>query len=146
MSQLTEAHHIPPMMEGVFVREAQDGRPHLLGGYCAACDRRYFPRPSYCRTCLEPVEETDLGTDGFLHAFTVVRIRPPLGFPQPYAVGYVDLAVGGLRVFCLVDPDRIGELKIGIPVELRVASFGDDGAGEPRLRPYFTPATTGVAL
>lgn len=134
------------MMEGVFVRRAGDGRPHLLGGYCPACERWYFPRPEYCRTCLKPVQETDLGAEGVLHVFTVVRIRPPLGFPQPYAVGYVDLAVGGLRIFCLIDPDRIGELETGVPVELRVAPFGHDGAGMPRLRPFFTPVAREAAL
>ena len=73
----------------------------------------------------------------------MVRTKPPLGLPQPYGVGYVDLEGespgSGLRVFCLFDPDGMDQLKIGSEVTLRVAPMGHDGRGGARLRPFFKP-------
>jgi uncharacterized OB-fold protein len=142
--ELTATANIPPFLEGIFTLSGEDseGMPRLVGGYCRRCEERYFPRPAYCRVCLEETEEADLGSEGTLHAFTVVRTRPPLGLPEPYAVGYVDLAGSGLRVFCLLDPGAIDELHIGAPVRLAVAPMGHEGSGEARLRPFFTPLRT----
>ncbi|MBI5014810.1 MAG: OB-fold domain-containing protein [Deltaproteobacteria bacterium] len=130
---------IPPIAPGLFSLPPGQGEPNLLGGYCAACDRRFFPRPKYCPVCLEPASEEGLGSRGTLYSYTVVRTRPPLGLPQPYGVGYVDLAGSGLRIFCLLDPDAIERYRIGLPVRLAVDVLGHDGRGAPRLRPYFTP-------
>jgi uncharacterized protein len=115
-----------------------DGAPQLMGGFCPTCDRRSFPRPAYCPECLEPPQECGLGSEGTLYSFTVVRTRPPLGLPQPYGVGHVDLK-SGPRVFCLLDPDCIDRLRLGGRVRLAVRPLGHDGRGSPRLRPYFTP-------
>jgi uncharacterized OB-fold protein len=129
-----------PFARGVF-GEAEDGSGlQLLGGRCAVCGRIDFPRPLYCRTCLEPVDEVGLGGQGTLHCHTVVRTRAPFGLPEPYAVGYVDLDGSRLRVFCLLDPSELDRLRPGLPVRLAAAPLGDDGRGHPRRRPYFTPA------
>ena len=105
------------------------------------CNRHYFPRPKYCRGCLGPVEEADLGSQGTLYSFTVVRRKPPLGLPEPYGLGYIDLAEHDLRIFCLLDPAAVNQLRVGLPMRLAVGSLGHDGQGSPRLRPYFTPMT-----
>lgn len=83
------------------------------------------------------VEDTVLGSEGTVYSFTVVRTKPPFGLPQPYSVGYVDMAESGLRVFCLLDSQAIGKLEVGSAVELAVGSVGRDSRGEPCLRPYF---------
>jgi uncharacterized protein len=135
---------IRPVVNGVFTLPPYDGNPpHLLGGECDAGHGPFFPRPTYCPRCLGPVHEADLGNYGTIYGYTVVRTRPPLGFPQPYSVGFVDLEDAALRVFCLLDPSCIQDLAIGKRVRLRVEPFGDDGAGEPLLRPIFTLAEEG---
>lgn len=131
---------IPPVAPGIFTLPPYDkAPPTLLGGYCKECDKRYFPRPKYCPGCLGLIKETAVGSTGTIYSYTVVRIKPPLGFPSPYSVVYVDLAESGLRVFGLFDPEAIDQLRIGLEVGLAVKPFGDNGKGEPRLRPYFTP-------
>jgi uncharacterized OB-fold protein len=131
---------IRPVAPGIFTLPPYDKTPPtLLGGYCKECDKWYFPRPKYCPRCLGLIEETAVGSTGTIYSYTIVRIKPPLGFPSPYSVVYVDLAESGLRVFGLFDPEAIDQLRIGLEVALAVKPLGDNGQGEPRLRPYFTP-------
>jgi len=130
---------IPPMAPGIFTLPPYDReQPQLLGGLCSDCDKYYFPRPKYCPCCLGAVDETSLGSEGTIYSYTVVRTKPPLGLPQPYSVGYVDMAPSGLRVFCLLDPAAIKQLRVGSLVRLSSGPLGHDGRGETRLRPYFT--------
>ncbi len=135
---------IPPMLPGIFTLPPYGtNSPFLLGGYCARCEEYFFPRPGYCPRCLGSPETRKLGNRGRIHSFTVVRTKPPLGLPQPYAVGYVDLEEGsagaGLRVFSLFDPESIDDLQMGGQVTLQVSPLGHDGKGEACLRPYFKP-------
>lgn len=130
---------IPPFATGIF--RAGGGSlngPVLLGGLCSGCRRQFFPRPAICPDCLGAVEEVELGSRGRVYSFTVVRTKPPLGLPQPYAVGYVDLNDCKLRIFTLLDPANVERFRIGAPVRLAACPLGDDGHGNPRLRPYFT--------
>jgi uncharacterized protein len=131
---------IPPVAEGVFTLPPYDhDGPVLLGGYCAACNQFHFPRPKYCPSCLEPPVETSIGGSGEIYSFTVIRVKAPLGLPSPYGVGYIDLKPIGLRIFCLLDPGKIEDLRIGLPVSLKVAPLGNGIDGRPCLRPFFTP-------
>lgn len=135
---------IQPVNPGTFtVPGATDTAPELLGGYCRTCRTHHYPRPRYCPSCLGEVESRSLGGRGTIHSFTVVRTKPPLGLPQPYSVGYVDLDGSGLRVFGLLDPERMEDLELGARVHLTVRSMGHDGRGEARLRPCFTPEKAG---
>lgn len=131
------AESIEPFAAGIFTAAA-DGSGELLGAACTACGRRYFPRRDRCPICGSDLAARSLGGRGTLYSFTVVRVRPPLGLPAPYAVGYVDLE-DGPRVFGLLDPDAVDDFEIGMPLELRVAALGVDVRGKPCLRPYFTP-------
>jgi uncharacterized OB-fold protein len=133
---------IPPVAEGIFTPPPfEETPPSLLGGFCSACNKYYFPKPKYCRICLNQLTVALLNSVGTIYSFTVIRIRPPFGLPQPYAVGYVDLNKSGLRIFCLFDPKFIDQLKIGLPVVLKVGPLGYDGKGAPCLRPYFSIKT-----
>jgi len=137
---LEATNDIPPVVPGIFTLPPYDqAPPKLLGGLCSDCNKRYFPRPRYCPVCLGLTEETVLGSEGTIYSFTVIRRRPPLGLPEPCSVGYIDLAESGLRIFCLLDPATIDQLRVGLPVRLAVGPLGHDGHGSPRLRPYFTP-------
>ena len=115
-----------------------DQVPALLGGHCQVCGGYFFPKPQYCPGCLQAVEEHTLEGAGSIYTYTVVRTRPPLGLPQPYAVGYIDLAQSGLRIFALFDPGDIESLAIGSPVHLKVGPLGNNNQGEPCSRPYFS--------
>jgi uncharacterized OB-fold protein len=127
-----------PVVPGTF--GTVGGELTLIGGFCPRCGRHDFPRPSYCRTCLEPVEPRPVGGHGTVYSYTVVRTKAPLGLPEPYGIGYVDLEESGLRVFCLFDPEGLGALRLGLPVRLEARVLGHDGRGAARVRPYFTPA------
>ena len=89
--------------------------------------------------CLGSVEQVALSSEGTVYSFTVIRTKAPMGLPEPYGVGYVDLAGSGLRIFCLLDPEAIDNLCVGAPVRLRVGQIGNDVNGNLCLRPYFTP-------
>lgn len=123
-------------MEGVF---DPGPPPRLLGGFCPECQKKYFPKPLVCPNCLEQVNNAELSSMGVLYSYTVVRVKPPFGLPQPYAVGYVDLEADGLRVFGLLDPDKIDLLAPGQSLVLKVAPVGVNARGETCLRYYFTP-------
>ena len=129
-----------PVVPGIFTLPPYgDAPPALLGGFCRECNQYYFPRPKYCRCCLKPVEESPVGSQGTLYSFTVIRKKAPFGLPLPYGAGFVDLEKTGLRIFCLLDPGAVDQLRIGLPVQLAVAPLGINSSGEPCLRPYFTP-------
>ena len=131
---------IPPIALGIFTLPPYDkAPPKLLGGFCPECNSKYFPRRRYCHLCLGPIKETVLGSEGTIHSYTVIRRKPPLGLPNPYSVGYIDLIENPLRIFCLLDPAAIDQLRAGLPVRLAVAPLGHDRHGSSRLRPYFTP-------
>ena len=139
---MNEENSVDAFMSGIFSSPPDDGTPPvLLGGFCPKCRQYYYPRPIYCRTCLDPVEEAVIGSTGTLYSFTVVRIKPPLGLPKPYGLGYVDMNETGLRVFGLLDPGALDRFHIGRTVRLAVDVLGQDTRGNPCLRPYFTPRT-----
>ena len=126
---------IKPILDGIF----EDGpSPSLLGGYCPVCERKYFPAPAVCPRCLMPVRSTPLSREGIIYSYTVVRTKPPFGLPQPYALGYVDLADDNLRVIGLLDPDNIEGLSVGKKVTVSIGPIGVDRYGQPCLRYYFT--------
>ena len=130
----------PPLVPEGIARAAGGGDAALIGGHCPGCGRDFFPRPRYCPQCLEPCPESSLDGRGVIHSYTVVRTRPPFGLPQPYAVGYIDLAESGLRIFGLLNPADIDGLAIGRKVGLQIGPMGKNGKGEPCLRPYFSLA------
>lgn len=115
--------------------------PHLIGGFCGPCNRKFFPRPFICPYCLQAIQEVLLSNQGTLHSFAVVRVKAPFGLPLPYCLGYVDLKEDGLRVISLIDAPKVEDLRIGMELTLRVTEFGDDGKGSPCLRYMFTPKT-----
>lgn len=137
------ARDIPPVMPGIFTMPPYDNEPPaLLGAFCPVCRAYYFPRPRYCRTCLGPLQEAGVGTEGIIYSFTIVRKKAPFGLPMPYGAGFVDLKESGLRIYSLLDPTALDKLRIGLPVRLVVNALGHDGKGSPCLRPYFTPMST----
>lgn len=127
-----------PVLPDLFQRlEGEGDRQGLVGAYCELCDRHFFPAPDHCPDCHGPVERRVFGGKGRVYSFTVVRTKAPFSLPEPYAVGYVDLADVPLRVFALLDPLSVGSLSIGQEVILRALPLGVDAAGMPCIRPVF---------
>ncbi len=128
---------IPAVNPGTFSVPEDGAFPELLGGYCPACGTYHYPRPRSCPSCLGAIKSRPVGSRGRIYSFTVVRTKPPLGLPEPYSVGLMDLDETGLRVFGLLEPERIEDLSLGARVRLTVRALGHDGQGETRLRPCF---------
>lgn len=132
--------NLKPIVNGLFTLPpyGKEG-PHLIGGFCAQCNRKFFPSPFVCPYCLSELKKVLLSNHGTLYSFTVVRVKAPFGLPLPYCLGYVDLREDGLRILSLIDPKRIEDLEIGMNLELHVKEIGDDGKGNPSIRYMFTP-------
>lgn len=128
------AELVPGLVEAVAGRP---GRYALMGSRCPDCGAWAFPGLARCTHCQGHPEAARIGTTGRLYTYTVVRTRAPFGLPEPYAVGYVDLAESGLRVFGLIDPDRVGRLTIGQPMAVSLRALGVDRHGHRCLRPLF---------
>jgi uncharacterized OB-fold protein len=128
---------IPPVNPGTFSVPDDGTLPELLGGYCPSCGTHRYPRPRCCPSCLGELEIRTVGRRGRIYSFTVVRTKPPMGLPEPYSVGLIDLDETGLRVFGLLEPERMEDLCLGARVHLTVRALGHDGRGETRLRPCF---------
>lgn len=109
----------------------------LVAGRCSDGERLMFPRRAYCEKTLTPPEVEEVTGVGTVYCYTVVRTRAPYGLPTPYAVGYVDIAETGLRVFGLFDPDLTPALRPGLGVALKARPLGVDNGGQPCLRPVF---------
>lgn len=94
----------------------------LLGGLCAACDRRHFPTSEFCPWCGTPdPTEVVLSTQGTLWSWTAVTAAPP-GYdgPVPFGFGVVELPADGLRVITRLTVADPAALKLGQPVEYSV--------------------------
>jgi len=128
---------LPPLMPDLYESLPGAGRYGLVGSRCRACGCRRFPFDAHCPECRGGMDREVVGTRGTVYSYTVVRTKAPFGLPQPYAVGYVDLAESSLRVFGLLDPAAIGSLEVGMPVEVTVMPLGVDGEGRRCLRPVF---------
>ncbi len=134
----TEVSALPPVVDNIFTASADDpGQFELIGSHCAACDRYFFPGAEFCSDCHATADQVSLGGRGTIYSYTVVRIKPPLGLPQPYAVAYIDLLSVPLRIFCLLDPEQAEEAAIGGKVVLSVGAVGQNNAGQACLRPFF---------
>ncbi len=129
---------LPPVANNIFAPSAENpGQFELLGSCCDACDDYSFPSSEYCHHCHADTRRVSLGADGVIYSFTIIRTRPPLGLPQPYGVAYIDLKNVPLRVFCLLDPEQIGDATIGASVRLSVGQLGVNNVGQDCIRPFF---------
>ncbi len=135
---VADTAELPAVADGIFAAlPDRPGEFELTGGRCDSCDKFFFPVPEHCCHCLGNITLTGLGSNGRIYSCTVVRTKPPLGLPRPYAVAYVDLDAVPLRVFALLDPEQVDSLGIGTRVHLAVGQLGIDQAGQPCLRPFF---------
>ena len=97
---------VEPVQPGLFSEAG------LIGGECASCGRRHFPRATICPWCGHgEVTEVTLSSEGTLWGWTAVNAAPP-GYegPVPYGFGVVELVREQLRVITRLresDPARL---------------------------------------
>jgi uncharacterized OB-fold protein len=128
----------PPLLPDLFEPLDGAGRYGLVGGHCPACDRHVFPLAERCNACSGPLTRKVVGEHGRVYSYTVVRTKAPFGLPEPYAVGYVDLAETPLRVFGLIDPADVDGVEVGAAVTVTAKPIGVDAAGRACVRPVFS--------
>lgn len=125
-----------PIREGLF--EALEDGPHLIGSRCRECGEVTFPANAFCpQCCTETTANVPLSRRGTLYSFTVQRFKPPPPYraPEPfvpYGVGMIELPEG-LRVTAVLEEGDPSRLRVGIEMELVLASFFEDDEGNEVL-------------
>jgi benzoylsuccinyl-CoA thiolase BbsA subunit len=116
---------------GLFEADAA-GTLQLVGACCRACGAHFFPRRLVCARCLSSEMTTvALNTRGTLYTYTTVYQSTP-EFPTPYLLAYVDLPEG-VRLLAHLVGMRPEEVRIDMPLELRVEPVGTEAGGRPVL-------------
>jgi len=100
-----------------FFREIMDNA-RILGTRCPECDYTYVPPTIFCERCFSKLEEwVEVGREGFVQSFTVVRVAldgSPLDEPQIMALVQLDGA-DSVLVHRLGEVD-VDDLRIGMRV------------------------------
>ncbi|HYM90718.1 MAG TPA: OB-fold domain-containing protein, partial [bacterium] len=92
----------------------------------------FFPRRLVCARCLSLAMATvPLNTRGTLYTYTTVYQSTP-EFPTPYLLAYIDLPEG-VRLLAQLVGVGPAEVRIGMPLELRVETVGTEAGGRPVL-------------
>jgi uncharacterized OB-fold protein len=115
-----------PFREGVLRLDP----PRLLGSRCPACRTTAFPARAFCPACraVGGLADTELGVEGRVHSFTVVRQAPP-GVDVPYVLAQIDLPADGVRLMATVVGVAPEKVVLDMPVTFELAPFGtaEDG-------------------
>ena len=114
----------------------------LLGFRCRDCGTCVFGPATFCQTCTsDRIEPVDLSQPGTLYSFTIVRV-PPAGWPGPvpYILGQIDLPEGP-QVLAEVVDCPVGDLKIGMEVELALRTVQGEGADADKMVYKWRPAS-----
>ncbi len=113
----------------------------LIGFRCRECEVTVFGPATFCQACTSfELEEADLGSEGTLYSYTIVRI-PPAGWPGevPYILGQVELPSGPQVLAEVIDCDQ-SDLTIGMPVRLAVRAVPAQEGGPDKLVYKWRPA------
>ncbi len=114
----------------------------LIGFRCCDCGVTVFGSATFCQSCTSfEVEPVDLGTDGTLFSYTIVRI-PPAGWPGqvPYILGQVELPSGPQVLAEVIDCEQ-SDLTIGMPVSLAIQAVSAEEGGAEKLVYKWRPVT-----
>jgi methylmalonyl-CoA mutase C-terminal domain/subunit len=138
-SQLVEPAwnpEIPGTLAGSSVQELA-----LVGTSCGKCGGTFFPRRRNCPHCLDDqeVKTVELSRTGTLQDCVVTKMAPP-GYAVPHAQGYVELGVGGPRIFTLLTDYDEAELRAGCKMKLKCVEVGRNAKDEAVIGYRFRPA------
>lgn len=115
-----------PIQEGLFTWPSDN--PQMLGSRCKNCGETAFPAQPDCLSCSESdTEVVELGNTGTLWTWTIQSFMPKSPYNtdeddttfKPYGVGYVEMP-GGVRVEARLQQNTREQLKIGMPMELKI--------------------------
>jgi uncharacterized OB-fold protein len=130
--------------EGLWTIPSSPGEKlHLIGSKCLSCGELYFPRKKkgLCIHCQQrSLEDILLSDKGKIVSFSVVVQPPAGGFykgPVPYAYGVVELPEG-VELLSLFT-GNLGELRVGLPVEMVIEKLFDDDEGNEITTYKFIP-------
>ena len=130
--------------EGLWTIPSSPGeKPHLIGSKCLSCGELYFPhkKKGLCIHCQQrSLEDVHLSSKGKIVSFSVVVQSPAGGFykgPVPYAYGVVELPEG-VELLSLFT-GNLGELEVGMEVELVIEKLFDDDEGNEITTYKFIP-------
>lgn len=127
-----------PLRPGLFEADAA-GTPRLAASRCGACGAHFFPQRMVCARCLSrDLSTVALGGRGTLYTYTTVHQSTP-EFPTPYVLAYADLPEG-VRLLAPLVGVAPEEVRIGMPLELRVEPVRTDAEGRPVLGYRLYPA------
>jgi len=118
-----------------FFEALKEGR--FTTSYCKHCDRLHWPPRIACTTCTtEELEWKEMSKHGTIYAFTQMILGAPMGFEQdvPFCIAVVEVEGTPFKILSRVDDVRYEDLKIGMPVELKVVHL-PDGRVFYRYRP-----------
>jgi len=84
-----------PIRDGLFIENADDGRPRLIGSKCNETGQVFFPRETMNPVTMKSgtLEDHQFDGAGTLIAWTVIGRGLP-GFDSPYAMGTLALDAG----------------------------------------------------
>ncbi|MGD8565410.1 MAG: Zn-ribbon domain-containing OB-fold protein [Candidatus Bathyarchaeota archaeon] len=108
-----------------FFKNLKNG--HLTTTKCKECSKLLWPPRIVCPNCMsDNLEWVDLGVEGELYAFTVMRAGAPLGFERdvPFCIGMVKIK--GLLLSARIDEAKYEDLAIGDKVKLKIVQLEDD--------------------
>ena len=114
----------------------------LIGFRCRECGVSVFGPATFCQSCTSfELDAVDLGREGSLFSYTIVRI-PPAGWPGPvpYVLGQVELPDGPQVLAEVIDCEH-SDLNIGMPVELAIQAVPAQEGGEDKLVYKWRPAS-----
>ena len=114
----------------------------LIGFRCLDCGVSVFGPATFCQSCTSfEVEQVDLGSQGILYSYTIVRI-PPAGWPGPvpYVLGQVELP-DGPQVLAEVIECEHSDLIIGMAVKLAIQAVPAQEGGADKLVYKWRPAS-----
>lgn len=124
-----------PLHPGLFTWPAE--RPQLLGSRCRQCGEAAFPAQEGCRSCsASDSEVVTIGNRGTLWTWTIQSFLPKTPYNSgeteadftPYGVGYVEMP-GGVRVEARLQENSPDQLRIGMPMQLKIVPFRKDTEG-----------------
>ena len=114
----------------------------LIGFRCRDCGVSVFGPATFCQSCTSfEVEQVELGSQGILYSYTIVRI-PPAGWPGPvpYVLGQVELP-DGPQVLAEVIECEHSDLIVGMAVKLAIQAVPAQEGGEDKLVYKWRPAS-----
>ncbi len=111
----------------------------FMGTRCPRCEIVYHPPRRNCPDCFEECEDwVELGSQGELQSYTVVRRHHPQlsPLPLPFAYGIIKLDGADTGFLHILSDFQEGELAVGSRVE---AVFAEEREGNIRDVLFFRP-------